>query len=152
MDRKVMSVAVSIMFALCVATVVTASSPSLNTPLYTFRMEQQSNKLNFLPTAVNEFIYTVENEYIMNVDAPVEFCNAQPLDNCTYLATTCNVTCPQSCAGTCDTCYGWTCYNTSCQPTCEYTCDDPTCAPTCDPTCFDWTCKHSTCSSGQMCK
>ena len=45
---------------------VTASPPTSNTPLYTFRMEQASSESNFLPTAVNEFTYNTKNGYTLN--------------------------------------------------------------------------------------
>lgn len=156
MDRykKISIVAAGIILALSVT--VTASPLAVDTPLYTVRMEQMSHKMHFLPTAVNGFDYIVEGAYNVNCDV-VAYC-AESLGDCTRHETTCLVTCPDSCQGTCGTCQGVvTCDDTSCQPTCPaYTCLDTcwetcdvwctvggiTCKPTCDLTCdtCPWTC------------
>ena len=49
-------------------TCVTASTSLCNTPLYTFRIEQASSKMNFLPTAMNEFTSTTEKGYNLTYD------------------------------------------------------------------------------------
>ena len=49
---------------LCAAAV--SALPSLSsTPLYTFRMEQVSSEMSFLPTERNNFTYTTEKGYNM---------------------------------------------------------------------------------------
>lgn len=146
-----------------------AASPQLksNTPLYTYRMEQQSSEMNFLPTEMNGFTYNTEKGYTVNYHAD-NYCGAELLSTApgqTFCATcfpecstsewtcsgsyTCCITCfYQSCWGTCYTCpgQGHTCDDTSCQATCS-TCDQPTCPDTCwdtcdDPTCYD-TCERT---------
>lgn len=156
-NQKISLAATMIVLAVCAATYATAHSWT-STPLYTIRMEKASNKMHFLPTAVNGFTYTTENGYTLNYD--VTSCDADPLGKCTRHETTCLVTCPVSCAGTCDTCQGiYTCDDTSCQPTCPGTCDDTcwvtcsiwctvggsTCKPTCELTCntCPWTCENT---------
>ena len=62
----------------CALTAVTAYPPS-HTPLFTVRMEQVSSEMKFLPTAVEEFVYTAEQGYELDFDAPVEQCRAEPL-------------------------------------------------------------------------
>lgn len=139
MNRKQkMSIAViSVGIVLLASTCVTANSVASNTPLFTIRMEQHSSEMHFLSTPVNTFTYTVKAGYILDFDAPVECCNAEPLGNCTDYPTTCDVTCPAvSCYGTCESCSGYTCDDTSCQPTCP--------AATCFRTCWD-TCPILTC-------
>ncbi|MBU7026897.1 MAG: hypothetical protein HXS48_08140 [Theionarchaea archaeon] len=57
MNRKKVSIAVvSMAVAFLAVTCVTASPRTSNTPLYTFRMEQASSEMNFLPTAVRVFL------------------------------------------------------------------------------------------------
>lgn len=121
------------MVALAVACVSASSSP--NTPLYNLRMEQHSNKMNFLPTAVNSFSYTTENGCILN-SCVTGYCGTVPMgtyatchtciDTCedTSCGTCDDPTCPDTCQVTCPytvcTCYG-SCYG-SCVPTCSLTC------------------------------
>jgi hypothetical protein len=64
-NRKILVAVVSVCAVLVVSTVI-ASSQISNTPLFTFRMEQASSEMNFLPTVVNGFIYTTENGYTLN--------------------------------------------------------------------------------------
>jgi len=139
-DRKQMSIVViSVSFVLLAATCVTASPWTRNTPLYTFRMEQASSKMNFLPTAVNGFIYTTEKGHDLGHNA-AECCGcggAQPL--APYTCATCNeemCEVPTIC-GTCGTCY----WMTTCHPnTCPWT-DWPLCYETQRyPTCHWSTC------------
>jgi hypothetical protein len=124
-------------------TCVTASS-WINTPLYTYRMEQVSSEMSFLPTELNKFSYTVENGYTVNYTF-VSCCGANPMKPPTEVET-----CPETCDGeTCpftacgNTC-GSTCPNTSCGNTCD-TCTQPTCE-TCE-TCSTCTTCSSTCST-----
>lgn len=120
---------VGVAFVLFAVTAVTASTWALNTPLYTVRMEKASNKMNFLPTAVNEFTYVTEKGYNLDYCA-AGGCGVQPL--ATTPAETC-WTCPDTVC-TCLVSCGGTCTET-CPDTCEYTCDDPTCYDTCEHTC-----------------
>lgn len=136
---------------MCAALMTATTSP--HTPLYTVRMEQESNKMNFLPTEVNQFTYTAENGCTVLYE--VSLCGVHPLEEPTV---------PETCPNTCDdeTCYGPTCPETSCntcstcsstcntctQPTCEtceetcpYTCS--TCSSTCWNTCSGYTCKDT---------
>lgn len=148
----VMSVAVVSLAITC----VTASPWTANTPLYTFRMEQASNKMNFLPTAVNGFIYSTEKGYALNYDA-AGYCGATPYgtyDTCGECTTieitcwscwyTCLNTCPNTCENTCVSTCG-TCAQT-CPSTCKNTCPN-TCWNTCPNTCWAtcWNTCENTC-------
>jgi hypothetical protein len=131
---------------LCAVTAVTASSSISSTPLYTVRMEQASSDMNFLPTAVNEFIYMAEHGYAVNYNVP-EYCKGViPFKPPTEIATcpytcdddTCEQTCPNTCWNTCpNTC--WSTCPVTCEPTClQYTCEnschaEPSCKIVCDP-------------------
>lgn len=67
MNRKKVSIAVvSTAVAFLAVTCVTASRQTLNTPLYTFRIEQASSGMSFLSTAVNEFSYNTRDGYTLN--------------------------------------------------------------------------------------
>ncbi len=138
--RNVSFVAIGLAISLLAITGVTATSRPLYTPLFTYRMEQASGEMNFSATTMNNFTYNSEKGYNLNYNVCGQYCSgAEPLGNCTYLSTTCSVTCPASCYGTCDTCSGYTCDDTSCQPTC-ITCLDTceTCqGRTCDETCMN---------------
>ena len=124
--------AICVAIAFCAVTVVAASPKSrVNAPLYTFRMEQASSKMNFLPTAVNGFVYTAEEGYNFNYSATGCCGDVKPLDTGDATPT---------CA--------LTCYPTSC--TCWQTCDDPTCPNTCPVTCVP-TCTGSCCQSCIFC-
>ena len=157
MDRKVCAVGIVIFFAV---TAVTASMPTCKTPLFAYRMEQQSSKMCFLPTAVNGFTYTTEDGYTLDIDSTGAVC-VRPegtlwdscdgtcddtcWETCWYSCegSTCAQTCPYTCWSTCPN----TCQNTcpsTCQNTCPYTCWN-TCEETCGGTCFGATC-WDTCS------
>lgn len=157
MDKKMLVAVIGISAALLAATCVTASSWTFNTPLYTFRMEQASNKMNFLPTEMNTFTYITEKGHDLIYATGCSGCgDAEPLlpetcstcsqhycDEPTLCGTcgtcgTCWSTCPYTCDG--DTCDETSCQNT-CESTCPYTCMDWTCAGS---TCGGWTC-HATC-------
>ena len=60
-----MAVIVVVIATLAVSA-VTANPQTLNTPLYTFRMEQASSEMNFLPEEKSTFIYTTEKGYQLN--------------------------------------------------------------------------------------
>ncbi|MBU7025511.1 MAG: hypothetical protein HXS48_01115 [Theionarchaea archaeon] len=128
MDRKMMVIAaISVAVASLAITAVTASPWASDTPLYTFRMEQASSKMNFLPTEMNQFTYTAENGYTLDYEV-VGYCSdVKPLDTGVW-------TCYYS------TCGGPTCWLT-CPASCYGTCNDPTCGSTC-VTC-PWTCGGS---------
>ena len=100
-------------------------------PLYTFRMEQASSKMNFLSTTTSEFMYVTEKGYTLNNS--VQGCCQVHLDTgvwtCYYSTCggpTCVLTCPESCHGTCN--------DPTCPDTCNPTCNDPTCPNTCGDT------------------
>lgn len=151
MDKKWTIALVGAALVLFALTCVTARS-SISTPLYNIRMEQQSSKMNFLPTAVNGFTYTTEKGYNLGCDIPgvAGYCGVSPL--ATSPASTCNPSCFDTCEDTCL----WTCFDTcentcsTCESTCPATCPD-TCYDTCPATCWTCpftcqdTCDYSTC-------
>lgn len=125
--------------SLVVACVSASSLP--NTPLYTLRMEQTSSKMNFLPTAMNEFTYTAEAGYTLGCDvsggrgAILRGTDA----TCHPTCSTCPLTCDETCPDTCEN-------------TCPYTCDDPTCPDTCPVTCSTCqTCPYTVCTCYGSC-
>jgi hypothetical protein len=161
MDKKRMMVAITGAVAIsCVVLFATAGSLMANTPLYTVRMEQSSSKMNFLPTAVNEFTYTAEKGYTVEY-CMIGYCSKiQPLAVDT--SETCSGwTCYASCLGyTCSgftcwgSCDGWTCFGVTCWNSCDqFTCSAPdTCPDTCDwtcpvtcITCEGYTCDETSC-------
>ncbi|MGD2248437.1 MAG: hypothetical protein PVF58_08520 [Candidatus Methanofastidiosia archaeon] len=163
MDRKI-SVILCAAAVLCIATSITGSMWT-TTPLYRLRMEQASNKMNFLPTRMNGFTYTAESGY--NVNYCVGSCNVNPLEELTVQDTcpntcddyTCIETCPDTCLNTCSgntceqTCSN-TCLNTCSGDTCEQTCSNTcplTCGNTCQNTCPN-TCSGNTCDGSYTCK
>jgi hypothetical protein len=92
-------------------------------------MEQVSCKMGFLPTTMNEIIYTAEKGYVLDYAAGGGYSSSvRPLDSeipdtfCTCILLTCEDTCV----------------------TCNPTCDDPTCPATCSDTCGN-TCPAITC-------
>jgi hypothetical protein len=139
-------------------TSVTANSFLLShTPLFAFRMEQQSSENNFLSTSINGFDYSAEGGYSLNYGSgclcslngklfkPLT-CQTCDEEECMGQPTLCNPTC-YTCPGStcCSTCYS-TCVNTcsTCVNTCSNTCVN-TCNSTCVSTCYS-TCV-STCST-----
>lgn len=143
MNQRGFIITVGVVTAILAITAVTATSWGTSTPLYTYRMEQQSNEMNFLPTEMNGFTYTTENGYSLNYVICEGFCGgATPLgtDLNTCSLTVC-ATCPYTACHQVSTC-GSTCDETcpvTCPITCEPTCENPTCHPDCDtidyPTC-----------------
>lgn len=134
MDKKMSTAAISIVVTLLAATCATATSWSSTTPLYTFRMEQQSNKMHFSPATMNGFTYTTENGCTVAYDI-LGCCGAAPLIF-TQRSTECDETCGNSCGNTCDTCTN-TCWSTcpnTCGSTCPATCPS-TCGSSCGGTC-----------------
>jgi hypothetical protein len=127
---------------LCAVVAVTASNLTSSTPLYTFRMEQASSKMSFLPTERNEIVYTTEPGHTFNSAGH----HVYPLEEPTV-----PVTCPDTCEETCSTCY-YTCEGNTCEGTCYSTCPNTcsTCEPTCEqPSC--WNTCSSTCSTCKPC-
>lgn len=164
MDRKLALIVVaSTAFAVLTVATVTATPWISDTPLYAYRMEQASSKMNFLPTQVATFTYNAEKGYTLSYEA-AGFCSAEPLaptgeeiETCWPECTTNEYTCPNTCEWTCfmstcpvntcsQTCY--TCPENTCNSTCTspYTCHLSTCVSTCNPTCNSpWTCQYSGC-------
>lgn len=104
---------------------VGASTGVQSTPLYTYRMEQASFRMKFLPAEPSSFTYSTENECTLNLQ--INGCCSQSVPLKPTFAT-CEETC-NTCWNTCDTCE-------TCENTCMATCPWPTCY-TCD-TC--WIC------------
>jgi hypothetical protein len=163
MDRKKMLCALAGAVALsCVVLFATAGSLMANTPLYTVRMEQASNKMNFLPTAVNEFTYTAEKGYTLEYGF-LNCCIDGATPRVDTTGTCWGYTCTPSCVGyTCSgwtcfkSCEQWTCYGITCDISCGYfTCQVPetcphTCPLSCSGTCVTcpgqgWTCDDTSC-------
>lgn len=132
------------------AAIVTASSWTGATPLYTIRMEQASSEKHFLPTEKSNFIYTTENGYTLLNGAgygsayvpAIETVGNTCWDSCDG---TCEITCWETCDYTCPVTCGNTCPNTcpnTCQNTCPNTCStcQLTCPYTCQDTCYGRTC------------
>ena len=140
--RKVSLVPVIVVLTFLALTCVTAHSLTSNAPLYTRRMEQVSNKMNFLPTAMNEFAYVAEHGYTLDYDVAVNCCD-NTINEYT-LAPTCPYTCWDTCVNTCPGKY--TCTETcpaTCPATCPYTCQY-TCPNTCNTCVGQFTC-YNTC-------
>lgn len=157
MDKKQISIAVISVVAVALAvTAATAGAWAIHTPLYTIRMEQASNKMNFLPTERNAFTYATEKGYTLNYNLSGGYCGGiVPLasDGDPGCDDTTSPQClpdPESLIGTCE---GWTCGNTcwytcryvntcanTCPDTCPYSCGVPTCGNTCGNTCPETEC------------
>lgn len=153
MRRKTTLVVTAGMAVLLATVFVTTGTSVVSTPLFTMRMEQASNDMNFLPTLVMKFSYMTEKGYNMtcNFASCLGLCSGASATSfgrptcepvCTSEGNTCDSytcleTCPQTCTNTCSTC-PVTCLNTcpaTCPNTCSSTCDDPTCQNTCPNTC-----------------
>lgn len=135
MNRKKMSLALMSLVAVSlIVSFATADGLMAHTPLYSLRMEQQSSQMNFLPTAVNSFVYATQHGYTLT-------CCARACGGVIPLGTdaTCFHTCLGSCPVTCETCQG------TCGSTCSSTCLS-TCSSTCPLTCWE-TCNGPTCST-----
>jgi hypothetical protein len=59
--QKIAITKTAVIIAFLAVAAVTAKPSSPSTPLYTFRMEQASSKMNFLSTEVKEFLYLQEH-------------------------------------------------------------------------------------------
>ena len=149
--KKWMLLAVSAIVFFAIATATANALP--NTPLYTYRMEQVSSEMGFLPTEKNDFCYTAENGYTVTYlwewyAAVSHITTSQPCELCRKLKTDWIRTCPK----TCETCPGdIRCKKTS-WDTCAATCPI-TCVATClgKPTCFYYTCEK-TCPDNRTCQ
>ncbi|KYK34771.1 MAG: hypothetical protein AYK19_02540 [Theionarchaea archaeon DG-70-1] len=136
MDRKVPLAVISVALALLAVTAATAHPSVTRTPLYIFRMEQQSSEMNFLPTERNTFIYTTAQGHTVLYE--ITGCGyAAPLatgggNTCNSCSRTCSNTCPVTCMSTCPETCVYTCH--TCVSTCPYTCVN-TCSFTCGSTC-----------------
>lgn len=135
--RKLLVAVMSIVTVFLAVAFVTASPRSFNTPLYTFRMEQQSSEMNFLPGTMNTFIYTTEKGYTLDQDASGDWYSGFHWFLASEISCPTAITC-ESCS-TCDSCLicptdincpteGSTCEPTECGPnTCYETQCDRTC-------------------------
>lgn len=159
MNRSKMLLAVISLIAVSLIITCVAANPlATNTPLYTYRMEQASSEMNFLPIPISRFAYNTEKGYTLSYE--VGGCCNDTVPLVTGGVNTCDTcegipTCPETCEPTCEepTCYtcpetcSYTCPST-CNDTCTspYTCKHSTCAPTCNDTCTSpWTCYQSGC-------
>jgi hypothetical protein len=138
-NKKIL-LATGVIIALVVMTYA-AAAPSINTPLYRYRMEQSSSKMKFLPTRVNEFVYTAEKGWELT-HCSLESCTASgygpdtqnilcpytttptcsPQTNCSTCPITCLESCPdtcrETCNGTCDTCIACSTFSVTCSAGC----------------------------------
>ena len=116
MDKKKISTAmISLIVASLAVATMTASSSLYNTPLYTFRMEQVSNEMNFLPTEMNDLTYTAENGYNLNYGVAECLWNCDTAGNdTTPLIMTWQYTCEfyHTCSYECPETNQWTCWVT----------------------------------------
>jgi hypothetical protein len=147
--QKMLIGSISAAVILFAAAAATAHSWAASTPLYTFRMEQASSKMSFLPTTVNGFDYTTEKGYTLDCDTGSCYTINGVIFGTGYYTCpddTCEHCLTYSPAVTCeDTCI--TCPPTSedtCPPTCGDTCP-PTCPETCPNTCQGYTCEDTLC-------
>jgi hypothetical protein len=132
MNKKIVTAAIGVFMVFLAVTYATAS-PSVNTPLYRYRMEQSSSKMNFLPTAFNTFAYTAEKGYHMECDVLGSNNRDGDTDSMVIVCQTTGGTCVPTCESSCpDTC--WPTCPATCWFTCAHTCY-VTCS-TCDVTCF----------------
>lgn len=122
--KRMSLVAMSAAMVLLAVTVVTASPRVSKSPLYVYRMESESSKLNFLPTERNEVIYNTEGGYVLNYAITAESLgeyvlgSTQPSCSWTCVHSTCEQTCPGTCGSTCSTCP----YQTKCSTCIPNTC------------------------------
>lgn len=138
MNKNRTLVVVSIVTASLAAMIVTATPQLFNTPLYTFRMEQQSSEMHFLPTEMNTFTYATEKGFTVEqkispwssevhkfqdsaiVCPTVNTCfTCSTCDSCLICHTISN--CPTEGSSTCEQteCILETCMQTVCGQTCQ---------------------------------
>lgn len=147
--QRMTFIVMSVVLAALAVTVTASALPS--TPLYTYRMEQASHKMHFLPTEMNGFTYTAEKGYTLDNPGVRNNGGGGRLGD-SWLPSCPNMTCatcdpvytclPTSCQQTCDTCFSTclgyqTCDTSTCWPfTCYYTFCDTCDAPTCEGSCL----------------
>jgi hypothetical protein len=86
MDKRVVSLAViGVIIVGCAA--LTTATTGISTPLFILRMEQASSGMNFLPTAMTQFMYVTEKGYTV-----AGLTSVVPLEE-----PTAPLTCPQTC-------------------------------------------------------
>lgn len=152
MDKKLLFIS-GVSLCLLISVFAAASPISEYTPLYNFRMEQQSSELHFLPTSANTFTYTTEKGYQID-SGHCALCTKGIQDlitieiTCSTCASTCEDTCLATCPFTCETCDACPVTQDTCMQTCKVTCStcngcytwQITCENTCNPTCDMITC------------
>lgn len=119
-QKRVSIAVVSVSIMSLALACVTASPPTSNTPLYTFRMEQASSESNFLPTAANEFTYNTKNGYTLSwgfvTDGSFPYNGSGGVFELGYPSLDWWDTCNKYQG----TCYGLTCDIRTCVCTCHY--------------------------------
>jgi hypothetical protein len=114
MKKRISTGIVTCAFVLAIAC-VTANTLTVDTPLYTYRMEHVSSQMNFLPTEANEFSYNSQDYCLLSYSMG---CTMGPLDYpTTFPCQPTEETCLGSCGGTCS----YTCKVTECE-SCSFTC------------------------------
>jgi len=102
MKKKVPLAVISAVLLSLVVTFAATTSLS-DTPLYTYRMEQASSEMGFLPAKMNEFTYNTEKGFEL-VFIVAGCCDVEPCGD-TWYWTCSTSTCYRS------TCGGVTCWN-----------------------------------------
>ena len=119
---KIPAAIIGIVVATLLVSTAMASPQITDTPLYTYRMEQESSRMNFLATERNTFSYTAESGYELNYDTigGWVFIRRIEIVSCGGYVCFFAVACTYE---------GGTCYYLL---TCN-TCNPPTCSPTTCP-------------------
>jgi hypothetical protein len=73
-NQKIPMAVIGVVVTTFAISAVTASPGTLNTPLYTFRMEEASSEMNFLPKEQSPLVYTTGEGYHLNTSAP-KYCD-----------------------------------------------------------------------------
>ena len=95
-NLKISIAVIGVAFSALLVSVVSASPRTSNTPFYTFRIEQASCKMSFLPTSMNTFTYSTRNGCTLNPKFVTDNSVVRVFDVDTYISTcqcTCYVTC-----------------------------------------------------------
>jgi hypothetical protein len=98
--NKMVSISViSIAIVALAVTAVSANFSEKSTPLYTYRMEQLSNKMSFLPTEMNNFTYAARGNYTLDcsVSGTRSAVPAGPVSWGRITCDTCDPTCWSGC-------------------------------------------------------
>lgn len=177
-NRQWTLIAASVTATFLVIMLFAVNTGTLDTPLFTWRMEQASDKMGFSPTPVNGFSYDTEKGRVLGYEITEdEYGYVKPLDSgqgceqdtregegcrdtqddtCQTCEDTCEDTCADTCSDTCSTCTGETSCSTCPADTCSNiktqcgTCTD-TCSESCEGTCETCTSNCSTCTGGSSC-